>query len=90
LPFFVLYEQIQIKQLTHDIKMPKFMFALFNGGKTNSSKVKFKRFYLIVDFGVDDVAAGKDAQLIYYKIAAAIKKGVASHKLGEAGFKLNA
>lgn len=70
--------------------MPKFMFALFNGGKTNSSKVKFKRFYLIVDFGVDDVAAGKDAQLIYYKIAAAIKKGVASHKLGEAGFKLNA
>ena len=41
-----------------------------------------------MDFGVDEVASGKDAQLIYYKIAAAIKKGVASHKLGEAGFKV--
>lgn len=43
-----------------------------------------------MDFGVDDVAAGKDAQLIYYKIAAAVKKGVAAHKLGEAGFKVTA
>ena len=43
-----------------------------------------------MDFGVDDVAAGKDAQLIYYKISAAVKKGVAAHKLGEAGFKVTA
>ena len=43
-----------------------------------------------MDFGVDDVAAGKDAQLIYYKIAAAVKKGVAAHKLGEVGVTVTA
>ena len=30
-----------------------------------------------------------DANLIYYKISAAIKKAITSHKLGEAGFKAN-
>lgn len=32
------------------------MFTLFNGGKTGGSKVKFRKFYLIMDFGVEDVA----------------------------------
>jgi hypothetical protein len=41
-----------------------------------------------MDFDQQDVASGKDAQVIYYKISAAIKKSVASNKQGEAGFKL--
>lgn len=64
------------------------MFTLFNGGKALGSKVKFRKFYLILDFDQQDVASGKDAQVIYYKISAAIKKSVASNKQGEAGFKL--
>lgn len=31
--------------------------------------------------------AGRDALLIYYKVSAAIKKALQSHKLGENGFK---
>lgn len=31
-----------------------------------------------------------DANIVYYKIAAAIKKAITSHKAGEAGFKANA
>ena len=64
------------------------MFTLFKRGKTGGSKVKFRKFYLIMDFGVKDVALGKDAQKIYYKIYAAIRKGISSHKLGEAGFNV--
>lgn len=39
---------------------------------------------------MDDLEENRDALQIYYKVAAAIKKGVQSHKLGENGFKPNA
>jgi len=68
---------------------PRLMFSLFNGGKALGSKVKFAKFYLIMQHELEDVAAGKDLLQIYYKVAAAIKKGVQSHKLGENGFKAN-
>jgi len=64
------------------------MFTAFNGGKALNSKVKFSRFYIIIDIQGDEEDV--DANEIYYKIAAAVKKGVAAHKLGENGFKPNA
>ena len=67
--------------------VPKLMFTVLNGGKASGSKVKFSRFYIIMNLKVQDVAV--DANLIYYKISAAIKKAITSHKLGEAGFKAN-
>ena len=63
------------------------MFTVFNGGKALSSKVRFSRFYVIMNLKVQDVSV--DANLLYYKLSAAIKKAITSHKLGEAGFKAN-
>ena len=63
------------------------MFTLFNGGKAAGSKVKIVKFYLIMTYELEDLENGRDALLMYYKVAAAIKKGVQSHKLGENGFK---
>ena len=67
--------------------MPKLMFTVFNGGKALNSKVKFTKFYLILNIKVQDVEI--DANQVYFKISAAIKKAITSHKLGEAGFKAN-
>jgi hypothetical protein len=36
---------------------------------------------------LEDLQAGKDALLLYFKVAAAIKKGVQSTKQGENGFR---
>ena len=59
----------------------------FNGGKALGSKVKFSTFYLIIDIqGKDDHI---DANEVYFKVTANIKKAIAAHKLGEAGFKAN-
>ena len=70
------------------VVVPKLMFTVFNGGKALGSKVKFSRFYIIMNIKVQDVEL--DANIVYYKIAAAIKKAITSHKAGEAGFKANA
>ena len=35
-------------------KIPKLMFTILNGGKENNSKVKFSKFYLILDFLPED------------------------------------
>jgi len=70
------------------VVVPKLMFTVLNGGKALSSKVKFSRFYLIMNMKVQDVEL--DANIVYYKISAAIKKAITSHKAGEAGFKASA
>ena len=62
------------------------MFTVLNGGKASGSKVRFSKFYLIMDMRVSDQV---DALEVYYKISASIKKAITSHKLGEAGFKSN-
>jgi enolase len=63
------------------------MFTILNGGKLTGSKVKFATFYLIIDVqGTDKV----DALEVYYKVTGNIKRLIAAHKLGEAGFKVNA
>jgi len=33
----------------HRVQVPKLMFTVFNGGKALNSKVKFSRFYIIID-----------------------------------------
>ena len=66
--------------------IPKLMFTVLNGGKASGSKVRFSKFYLIMDMRVSDQV---DALEVYYKISASIKKAITSHKLGEAGFKSN-
>jgi len=55
-----------------NITVPKLMFTVFNGGKALGSKVKFARFYIIMNLRIQDM--NSDAVLIYYKISAAIKK----------------
>ena len=47
-----------------DVKVPKLMFTVFNGGKALGSKVKVSRFYIILNLKVTDVAI--DANLVYY------------------------
>jgi len=39
-----------MQELTESTKVPKLMFTIFNGGKAMGSKVKFAKFYLIMDF----------------------------------------
>jgi hypothetical protein len=88
-PLGALFAQLQGRVLSHEVKVPKIMFSLFNGGKTLGSKVKFRRIYLIVDMKPED-SDTIDALQLYYKISAAIKKGVSTHKQGESVFKPSA
>jgi enolase len=55
-----------------------------NGGKVVSSKVKFSKFYLIIDVTPEDEV---DAMEVYFKIQNQLRKQVQAHKLGENGFK---
>lgn len=88
MPSAALYRHIWQKEMTPlGVTVPKIMFTVFNGGKAMGSKVKFARFYVIMNLRVQDV--GIDANIVYYKVAAAIKKAITSHKLGENGFKAN-
>jgi hypothetical protein len=49
------------------------MFTILNGGKILGSKVKFSTFYFIIDVnGTDEV----DANEIYFKVTANIKKAI--------------
>ena len=61
------------KNLHGNIKIPKLMFTVLNGGKALSSKVRFSKFYIIMDIQVSDDI---DAMDIYYKISASIKKAI--------------
>ena len=88
LPSKSLYKQLWQREMTpQGLVVPKLMFTVLNGGKAMGSKVKFARFYLIMNLKVQDVSV--DANLLYFKVSAAIKKAIQSHKLGEAGFKAN-
>jgi hypothetical protein len=50
------------------------MFTAFNGGKALNSKVKFSRFYIIIDIQGDEEDI--DATELYYKMSTAVKKGL--------------
>ena len=66
--------------------VPKMMFTVFNGGKAMGSKVKFSRFYIILNVKAQESV---DVSDLYYKISMAVKKSVESHKLGINAFKAN-
>lgn len=85
-PHAALYEQVACKPLGFEAKMPKLMFTLFNGGKSQGSKVKFRRFYLIMDMTPAE-AVEHDALMVFHRVSAALRKGVSAGKGGEAGFK---
>ena len=70
-------------------RVPKLMFTVFNGGKALGSKVKFSKFYVIIDVQPTDPDE-IDANILHYKIFAAIKKSLNVGKTGEAAFKPNA
>ena len=86
-PYHSLFSFMNSREISlKGLKVPKLMFSILNGGKTLGSKVKFSSFYLIIDVnGTDEV----DANEIYFKVTANIKKSIQAHKLGEIGFKAN-
>lgn len=45
------------------------MFTILNGGKENNSKVKFLKFYLILDFVPEDVKT-TEMHAFYIKLVA--------------------
>ena len=84
--FNALYDQILSRPPSQGTRVPKLMFTIFNGGKALSSKVKFRRIYLIFNLKAEDVDE-IDALQIYYKVVASIKKSLSAGKAGEAAFK---
>jgi enolase len=84
-PYSALYRYLKNRDLTPQNPVPKFMFNVLNGGKALGSKVKFSRFYLILDVSPEDTEV--DAMEIFLKIQAQLKKQIQAHKLGENGFK---
>jgi enolase len=50
-PYQGMYRYLRNRDLTAGSAVPKIMFNVLNGGKALASKVKFSRFYLILDFG---------------------------------------
>lgn len=60
------------------------VFNVLNGGKAVASKVKFSKFYLIIDVTPEDEL---DPMEVYLKIQAQLRKQIQGHKLGENGFK---
>lgn len=80
------YNEMWGKEFDTSVPIPKLMFSIFNGGKEYNSRIKFTRFYVILDVKPTDV--DMDATEIYFKVSALIKKFVSAHpKLGENGFK---
>lgn len=66
-----MYEHISFKKIPADgnPNAVKMMFSLFNGGKAAGSKVKFAKFYLIMTYELEDLEAGRDALMIYYRFS---------------------
>lgn len=76
-----------MRDYNHELdKLPKLMFTILDGGKANGSKIKFSKFYLIMDMQPAD-ARSMDILDIYYKLSAKIDEGIKATKVGLAGFK---
>ena len=64
-PFLSLYKYMMNKDYSATEKTPRLIFTILNGGKALNSKVKFSKFYLILDITpLDEVDAGE----IFFKI----------------------
>lgn len=68
-PFKAVYHQLKQKKYDcrNESKLPKLLFTIFNGGKEFASKVKFSRFYLILELSQFEKES-PDALEIYMKI----------------------
>lgn len=63
-----MFTSLFIRDFRADLdRVPKIMFTVFNGGKELGSKVKFSKFYLIMDFKPNDLSK-LDPQEVYFKI----------------------
>jgi hypothetical protein len=60
------------------------MFTIFSCGKALGTKVKFAKFYIILDMPLEGEL---EAVEIFNKFLAAFKKQLSTHKSGENGFK---
>lgn len=86
-PFESLFKANLMRDFNAELdRIPKLMFTILNGGKELSSKIKFTKFYLIMDVQPEDVKHF-DLLEIYYKLVAKIEEGVKATKSGLAGFK---
>ena len=47
--YLPIYMSLKARPFTKKDRIPKLMFNVLNGGKALGSKVKFSRFYLIID-----------------------------------------
>ncbi len=65
-PYQGLYRYLKNRDLSPSTPVPKFLFNVLNGGKALGSKVKFSRFYLILDVSPEDTEV--DAMEIFLKI----------------------
>jgi enolase len=65
-PYSALYRYLKNRDLQPGQQLPKLMFNVLNGGKALGSKVKFSRFYLILDISSEDEAV--DATEVFLKI----------------------
>lgn len=85
-PYKALYKYLKNRELEWGpgAVLPKMVFNVLNGGKAVASKVKFSKFYLIIDVTPDDEL---DPMEVYLKIQAQLRKQIQAHKLGENGFK---
>lgn len=72
------------------VKNTKLMITVFTGGKAAGSAVKFSKFYVIVDVAEFTKNKMDPQELLpcYAKFLAALRKGFAATKMGEAGFKV--
>jgi len=60
-------------------RIPKLMFEVLRGGKDAGSKVKFSKFYLILNVGIDHIS-DIDIHEVYFKICSAIDKAITGTK----------
>ena len=44
-----MYKNLKNREFAANSKIPKLMLTVLNGGKALGSKVKFSKFYLIID-----------------------------------------
>jgi hypothetical protein len=48
-PYLSFYKNLKNREFQPTDKVPKLMFTILNGGKALGSKVKFSKFYLILE-----------------------------------------
>jgi hypothetical protein len=53
-PYLPIFKTLKNKDFSINDKIPKLMFTILNGGKSLSSKVRFSKFFIIMDISPSD------------------------------------